>query len=638
MRICFPLLIFTFFGSLSSYGQSFETLLDSALQAQESNMAFFEKAEVLIQDTQDQINFLIAQHKFFSNNNERENMLEVEKKLISLLQSENDNKELAELFYRIAYYYEVAGNYDQAIQYLFESLDYAKKSKDQATISFTYKSLSQNHRLFHDFDKAVEYGKLAYDVAYKAGDDFAVNQVQGLNIIGAAFNEMNLPDSTLSYYTKVLDLLPVLDSMTVAPTIANIAYAYLLSGDIEQSRKYNNAALNLYRKTNNNYAIGIVFVNSAMTENQAKNYSLALAYLDSGINYTEKTQYAEMYKWIYEEQYKIHKALGRYEEAMNSLSNLLTIKDSLFNTERAQVAKDLEIKYQTALKDQEIKEQEKEISESRARFNRIIVLIFLLLVIIGLLGVILMLSRSRFKKKQELMVKEKELEVKEAYINAALESQESERKRFAQDLHDGLGQLISALRLNISRLGTKNETLETKIAVVKRSEIILQEMHTEIRNIAFNLMPSTLIQYGLKESIREFAQRINQSGKIFIETDIYGLEERLTEIQEISIYRVIQEWTNNVIKYAEAKRISIQLVSHETSLSIIVEDDGKGFNKENLENTKGNGWRNIQSRLKRVSATWELDTQSGRKGTTLMIDIPLTKAITPQEPRKSTLE
>jgi signal transduction histidine kinase len=402
----------------------------------------------------------------------------------------------------------------------------------------------------------------------------------------------------------------------------NAGYAYLLKGDIEKARRFTKAGLKLYEKTDNDYAKAVIFINLGMIENGAKDYPLALALLDSGIVYTEKSQYAELYTWIYDEQSKIYKATGNYPKAISSMENLLGIKDSLFVSERAKVAKDLEIKFQTALKDQEIKEREAEILEKEQRLQRVLILTFLLMVIVSLLVTVHFLNKNRFKKKQQILQKEKELSIKEAYLHAALESQETERKRFAQDLHDGFGQLISALQLNILQIRNKTN-LEEKLITVERSELILKEMHSEIRNIAFNLMPATLIRSGLKEAISEFAHRIHTSGAVKVETYTHGLEERLSEMQEISLYRVIQEWVNNILKYAEATSITIQLVRHEDEVSIMIEDDGKGFDPAILEKGKGNGWRNIQSRLQRISATWELDSQLNRRGSTLLISLPL---------------
>jgi signal transduction histidine kinase len=86
---------------------------------------------------------------------------------------------------------------------------------------------------------------------------------------------------------------------------------------------------------------------------------------------------------------------------------------------------------------------------------------------------------------------------------------------------------------------------------------------------------------------------------------------------------VIQEWVNNVIKYAEATTVNIQMVRHEDEVSIVMEDDGMGFDASILEKGNGNGWRNIQSRLQLINASWELDTLPNRQGSTFILSLPL---------------
>lgn len=608
--------------SLSANAQELEALLDSGVNSKGNNQRYFLKAKEKVKTPNDNVLYLFALHQYYSDLKARDSMLLVEKELIPLLDSSSDKVRKSEVFDRIGYYYETSGLYDQAIQYYLQELEVILPTKRAELISDTYRALSQVHRLFHDYDKAVFYGKKAFEAVENEIDTFPAFKTGALNIIGAAFSEMNLPDSTLFYYNRVMEFVPPLDSMDVSPTIVNIGYGYLLKGDIEKSRIYNRAGMKLYEKTDNDYAKAVIFINSGMTENVAKNYGEALALLDSGIRYTEKSQYAELYTWIYDEQAKIHKATGNYAEALKSMENLITIKDSLFAADRAKVAKDLETKFQTALKDQQIKESELELKEKEQRLQRVFIFVILLLIIIGLLVAVHFLNKNRFQKKQEILEKEKEISVKEAYLNAALESQETERKRFAQDLHDGFGQLISALQLNIQQLKMEKEP-NGKINPEERTETILKEMHTEIRNISFNLMPATLIQSGLKEAVMEFSGRINASGFIQISVDSHGMEQRLTETQEISLYRVIQEWVNNVVKYAEATSIIIQMVRHEDEVSIVIEDDGMGFDASILDDGKGNGWRNIQSRLQRINASWELDTLPDRQGSTFILSLPL---------------
>jgi signal transduction histidine kinase len=100
------------------------------------------------------------------------------------------------------------------------------------------------------------------------------------------------------------------------------------------------------------------------------------------------------------------------------------------------------------------------------------------------------------------------------------------------------------------------------------------------------------------------------------------MEQRLPEIKEVSLYRIIQEWLGNVLRYGSAKKISIHFTQHEREVNIMIEDDGPGFDIQKFEQSKGNGWRNINSRLQLIKGELEIDTQPSRTGTTFMIDLP----------------
>lgn len=106
------------------------------------------------------------------------------------------------------------------------------------------------------------------------------------------------------------------------------------------------------------------------------------------------------------------------------------------------------------------------------------------------------------------------------------------------------------------------------------------------------------------------------------------MPERLSELHEISFYRIIQEWTNNIIKYASASRIEIQLVGHGDEINLTIEDNGNGFDPSILEKGKGNGWRNILTRLKLINGQVEVDTAEGRMGTTLVIGVQMFHELT----------
>jgi signal transduction histidine kinase len=212
--------------------------------------------------------------------------------------------------------------------------------------------------------------------------------------------------------------------------------------------------------------------------------------------------------------------------------------------------------------------------------------------------------------------------MKQLQMNIVLESQESERKRFARDLHDGFGQLITAVKIMLGQMHVTNEKNERSELALKSNEV-LDTMHSQLREIAHNLMPEQLINEGLSTALKEYARRVSRNNDIEIEVNTFGIEKRLNQTIEVNVYRIIQEWINNVIKYSGAKKLTIQLTGYETEINILIEDNGIGFEKEKLTKSSGWGWKNIQSRLEAINGILEIDSHNGIPGTSFIIDLPI---------------
>jgi len=181
------------------------------------------------------------------------------------------------------------------------------------------------------------------------------------------------------------------------------------------------------------------------------------------------------------------------------------------------------------------------------------------------------------------------------------------------DLPDDFGQLISALKLNVSNLKSKE---------AEKSEKILDTMYSSLKNIAFDLMPHTLFEKGLEEAIEELKEQVNSSSSLKMTFQPFGVSGKINDEQKVAVYRIVQELISNILKYAGASKINISLTDVGEGFSLLIEDDGKGFNLETFKNSNGNGWKNIHSRLDLLHGEIEFDTIQGRKNSTVSIEIP----------------
>jgi signal transduction histidine kinase len=215
--------------------------------------------------------------------------------------------------------------------------------------------------------------------------------------------------------------------------------------------------------------------------------------------------------------------------------------------------------------------------------------------------------------KEQRRTEQQHREHQEALTKAVINLQEKERSRFAKDLHDGFGQLITALKMQFEKISQRGDGI---------SELI-QHMHDEIRNVSFALSPQVLVRDGLVDAVKELSFRINRANALQVIVQATGFDKRLPADHEITLYRICQEWINNVMKYSDATKADVQLIEHEDEVTLMIEDNGTGFDLETLEQSTGNGWKNIQSRIQILRGSVEIDSEPGRTGTTFTANIPL---------------
>lgn len=210
-------------------------------------------------------------------------------------------------------------------------------------------------------------------------------------------------------------------------------------------------------------------------------------------------------------------------------------------------------------------------------------------------------------------------------LNTMLEGQEMERKRLARELHDGIGPLISTIKLHLDALRSELRDVPQKVG--KKMEVmdeLIREAGLELRRVSHDLMPSALEDLGLVAALENLCHKANQSEKVQVEFYHVGMKERLNPKMALGIFRMAQELLNNAFKYAQATIISVQLIRYPESVLLMVEDDGIGFDKADLKMLvqNGIGIRNIQTRARALGGQFHIDAQKD-KGVLATIEIPL---------------
>ena len=239
------------------------------------------------------------------------------------------------------------------------------------------------------------------------------------------------------------------------------------------------------------------------------------------------------------------------------------------------------------------------------------------------MGIISSLLYNRHQLKQKNSVQAELNRQRGELFNTILTVQDQERKRIAQDIHDGLGSVLSAVKLKLSGLqydagGLPGDQQEKYQGILT----MLDDASAELRNISHNIMPATLARLGLVAALQNLADGISSYPGLHVDFTEHGFNERITEEKEMSIYRIILELINNTVKHSRATQLIVQLIRHPFNINIVVEDNGVGFNyAQTVTQTQGIGLNNIRSRVEYLKGSIDFDSRKG-EGTSILIDIP----------------
>lgn len=548
-------------------------------------------------------------------------------------------------------------NYPEAINYFNKSIQANKLEGDFITAGKSELNLANVYITQTDYTKGVEMLHAARTSFEKAGFKRGVQACA--NNIGALLIRQGKYSDAIISLQQALELAREAKSISgVALIEQNIAYAYTLLKKFPEALDWFNKSEQTAKQGSDMYTFGEIYNHRSMLDSSMGNFETALQYRSKYQAINEKLLNEKITKQInelqtkYDSEKKAHQIdLLNKDNSIKSLqieNQQLEISKQLFQITQnklslaqagltiAQNNLSLKDKNETILKQElnavqkekkivELDKQNKinqlEINNKKLEISRKNTLLFIAIALI-VMGTLLGFSYYRRRQlKQENKMQEILRKQEDQATKAVMEAEENERRRIASDLHDGVGQMMSAAKMNLSAVESDLISLdESQKEALRKVQFQIDESCKEIRLISHNMMPNGLLKNGLGAAVREFTNQIDTR---ILKVNLYteGLNERLDSNVEIVLYRVIQECVNNVIKHAKASLLDISFILDKDGISVTIEDNGQGFNMGNLEKFEGIGLKNIQTRVSYLKGEVEWYTEPG-KGTLISIHIP----------------
>lgn len=531
----------------------------------------------------------------------------------------------------------LSGNYDSVLPKYFRARDIFDSLKNKSGLAAINNEMAVFYHKQKDLDNALKCLDISEHLARETGNLEHLGTALGHR--GSFLSIKGKYKEAKPYYLEVFEIRKKTnDSVGLGYVLADLAELSVNENNLAEALVFLDQSTAIREKIGDGQGVAVNSVNKGENYFQASQYQNAALWFEKGLMQSLAIGYDDLSRFTYDQLGKSYKAMGDYKKAYELQEKSISFKDSLFNIERLKTIQEIQTKYETEKKEQQISLLNSENELKEATIQRNYFLIGGLVVTLLLILLSFYLWRYREIQKQKAIAQEQKVRLRETQISAVIESQEKERRRFASDLHDGMGQMIAALQLSISSI-KEDRTQENRDIQFENSEAILNDLHTEIRNIAFNLMPPVLIQDGLIAGLYELIRRINKIGRIKLKLSHHDIPQRFSEVSEISLYRISQELLSNMVKHSSATEAVISFTGFENEIVITIEDNGIGYRLEKFKNSEGNGWRNIHSRLNLIKGSIEFDVVEGRRNNTIIITVPidtLLKADTEYQVMKNT--
>ncbi len=526
----------------------------------------------------------------------------------------NDSLAYAELNRNIGIANYFKGDYEKAANLYYLAAGIYERKNQPKQLAYVLNDIAKLYRKNRDLSRAGAIYERSLQLFLSLKDSSGVQMI--LNESGVVYEYQGNYKEALRRYRASLGIATLLkDEMGKSWSYNFIAGVYLLQNNYELAENYNLRSLAIRQKEKDTFSITLSYSDLGILYSSWGKYERAHYYFDQSNALADKMQYKELLSNNYAAMSKMANMTGDYKSAFDFFTLHTLLKDSIFNAQKTRQIEEISTIYETNKREQQILEQRNAI-----RKQNLLLYFSAAFLLISILTAYFFYTR--YKLKQKLKLNNEILLQQELAAKSILEAEEKERSRIAKDLHDGVGQMMSAARMNLSAF-SNNVQLHNADQQHSLNNIItlVDDSCKEVRAVSHSMMPQVLISKGLPQAVEELISKIN-THLLQINFHYEGFGQRPEGNTETILYRVLQECINNTLKHANAKHLDISLVKDSESINITMEDDGKGFDAGLSVQKDGIGLKNIISRIRFLKGTVDFDTAPG-KGTSIVIHVPI---------------
>lgn len=514
--------------------------------------------------------------------------------------------------------YQQMGNYPAAAEAYLEALKLSEQLDDQSISGLVINRLATVFIALGDYEKGYHYASRAYDSGRKSGNLrrmalALVNMGNSKNYSGDFPAANRLYDKALAISRQTDDSLLVLSALTSRARVYT-------------NQQHHQQAIEAYQKAMQLWPIPdaenqlVLYLGYAKALYSSGQYRQANTYLDKALTLARQCHSSDLLKQAYLAASDNQAAQKNYKEALALRQLYEQLNDSLTGINSRKMVQQLELQYQSEKKDRDLAEQQLLLAKKDLQLQQqntwisIFLSGLIFLVIAGYL-VWYRFRQKSYRQRQHLQTLKAERTVE--ILEAMMKGEEKERKRLSRELHDGVGGLLSAVKMHFCAFRNERDWLHENESYNHALQM-LDEAIIEVRKTAHNLAPDQLSRLGLANALELFCKNASHSRQLQISFYTNGEIRQLKSSFELTIYRIVQELVNNIIKHAQATEALVQVTQHQHLLTITVEDNGVGF-EQSTHPHRGIGLKNLEERIRSLNGQLTITAIPGH-GTTVYIE------------------